>query len=318
MTGFFSILAALIVFQGAANAELEVKGYVFGDYYYVASGADKDRNGFQIGRIYLTFDNKWNDKFSGRFRLEASDAGFGVDKKMTPVVKDVYLKYKKNGRSLVMGLSPTPTWGMTESVWGYRAIQKTFMDVNKLGSSRDTGVRFETFLGIQGKVKAQVMLGNGNSNKSEIDNDKKGYFRLDITPGKSLGLTLYADYESRPNDKDRTTLSAFAYKSGKDRAFAVETVWQKRKNATPGTAATAKGISVFGRSKTQEFGFVGRVDYFDPGNLASDDAETRVTIGVDLMPEPKIHIIPNVVIESFQDSAIETVITPRITLHFIF
>jgi hypothetical protein len=319
MTSCLLILAALITLDGTTDAEVKMKGLAFGDYYYVASGAAKEQNGFQIRRIYLTFDKKWNDRFTGRFRLEANDAGFGTGDKMTPAIKDASMKYKKNGRSLVVGLSPTPTWSLTEGIWGYRSVVKTLLDLNKVGSSRDLGVLFETPLGSSEKVKAQVMFGNGNSNKAEINNDKKAYIRLAMAPTKTVGLTLYADYESRPGDQDRTTFSALAYSLTKTGALAVEGVWQNRKNAATGTDTTARGVSLFGRAKTREnIGFFGRIDYFDPSDQTPGDALTRLIAGVDLIPDAKIHIMPNAIVETYQDSAIETVVTPRITVYFIF
>lgn len=308
-----------MLLSNSVDADLKIKGLVFGDYYYVMNGPSKEQNGFQIRRIYLTFDKTWNERFSGRLRMEANDAGFGSGAKMNPAVKNASLKYKKNGRSLVVGLSPTPTWSLTENIWGYRSVEKTIMDLNKVGSSRDLGILFETPLDANGKFKAQIMFGNGNSNKSETNNDKKGYFRLAITPSKSLGMLLYADYESRPGDQDRTTLSAVAYRSGKEQAFAVEGVWQQRKASGVGSDFSVRGISLFGRSKTKDdFGFFGRVDYFDPSDQNTDDAVTRMIGGIDIIPESNVHIMPNVLVEQYQDPSIDTSITPRITLHYKF
>ena len=33
-----------------------------------------------------------------------------------------------------MGLSGTPTWAVSEEIWGYRSIRKTIMDLNKIAS----------------------------------------------------------------------------------------------------------------------------------------------------------------------------------------
>ena len=53
------------------------------------------------------------------FRLEANDAGVGKTEKMVPFVKHGYLKWKGAlGGSLYLGLSGTPTWGISESYWG--------------------------------------------------------------------------------------------------------------------------------------------------------------------------------------------------------
>jgi len=214
-----------LLLSGQSDADQPtIKGYMFGDYYYIASGADKEQNGFQIRRIYLTLDKTWNTRFSGRFRLESSDAGFGVGDKMRPAVKDAYLKYKRNSWSLVMGLSPTPATSRTDGIWGYRSVAKSIQDLNKLGSTRDTGLLFETPLDARGKVVMQAMFGNGSGNQSETNNGKKGHLRLELSPGESLGILLNGDYESRP-DQNLTTLSALVHSSGNDRAFAIEGVW---------------------------------------------------------------------------------------------
>ncbi|HAA78471.1 TPA: hypothetical protein DCE37_25505 [Candidatus Latescibacteria bacterium] len=313
------IVLLTLAFAGTGKADVKMKGYAFGDYYYVASGASEEQNGFQFRRIYLTFDKKWDSTWSGRFRLEANDAGFGSGDKMTPVVKDAYVKYKKNGRSVVVGLSPTPTWSLSEKIWGYRSIEKMQMDLTKMGSSRDLGIMFETPLDGNGKAKLQLMLGNGNSNKAEINNDKKGYLRLDLKPADAFGALLYADYETRPGDQDRTTLAGMLYTSGDNRSLGVEVAWQKRKNGDGDADTAVRGISLFGRVKLQErYGFFGRVDYHDPSDQTDDDAVTRLFGGVDITPHEKIHIMPNIILESYQDSNTDAVVIPRVTVHFIF
>jgi hypothetical protein len=62
-----------------AAAEGKLKGYMFGDYYFNASGPNEKRNAFQIRRIYFTYDTQWDDHFSGRLRFESSDPGFGAN-----------------------------------------------------------------------------------------------------------------------------------------------------------------------------------------------------------------------------------------------
>ena len=319
MRKWMGILSAVLALSTGVAGEIKVKGYAFGDYYYVASGTNKEQNGFQIRRIYLTADKPFNERFSSRVRLEANDAGFGANAKMTTAIKDAYLKYKKDGRSVVIGLSPTPTWSLTEKIWGYRSIEKTIIDLNKVGSSRDLGILAETRLDADGKASVQVMFGNGNSNKSEVDNGKKAYLRLDLRPTSAFGASIYADYESRPADQDRTSLGGLLYTSSKGRAFGLEGIWQNRKNAVAGADIAVRGLSLFGRAKVDDrYGFFGRVDYYDPNDSTGDDAVTRMFAGVDITPHEDVHIMPNVIVESYQDSAVDTVLIPRVTVYFIF
>ena len=118
---FMSVLAVFLF--GFGNdiqcAESKLKGLTFFDYYYIASGPDKKENGFRFRRVYLTYDLKWNDDYSGLVRLEAKDAGFGNTSKMKPFVKHAYLRYKKNSRAVYFGLFGTPTWNVSEQIWGY-------------------------------------------------------------------------------------------------------------------------------------------------------------------------------------------------------
>ncbi len=308
------ILSACMSCGVAEGADTKFKGYVFGDYYYVASGAQKEQNGFQLRRVYFTTDIKWNKRLSGRFRLEASDAGFGSNEKMTPVVKDAWLRYRRSGQTIVMGLAPTPTWDVSESVWGYRAVEKLLMDLNKLGASRDTGVRFT--MPLSERATLDLMFGNGNSNKAEGDNGKKAYGRLHVKATKQAGALLYADWESRPGDQDRTTLEGFLYRSTKRTAVGVEAVYQRRKGPTD---VNVIGLSVLGRMKTKsDWGVYGRVDFFDPNDNRDDDRTFFFIGGVDIEPTESVHILPHILVKSFEDSTVDADVTPRITLYYIF
>ncbi len=210
---------AVIVCSGVASlaegAEGKLKGQMFADYYYMASGAKEKQNGFQFRRVYLTYDLKWDDYFSGGLRLEAKDAGFGKTDKMEPTVKHAYLRYRKDGRAVIFGLSGTPTWNVSDRVWGYRSIHKTIMDLHKLGSSADLGVAFNGKLDEGGKVNAQVMLGNGSGQSPEVDNQKKLYGLLHLKPGGTLEVTGYVDWEGKPGGQDRMTFAGFVGTSGK-------------------------------------------------------------------------------------------------------
>lgn len=314
-SAFLSIVALACVASGpVSSAETKFKGYMFGDYYYVASGSLEERNGFQFRRIYFTTDLKWNDRYSGRFRLEAADAGFGSNEKMTPVVKDAWLRYQRSGHTLVMGLSPTPSWDFSEGVWGYRSVEKTLMDLNGLGASRDTGLRFTTRLGE--KVALDLMVGNGNSNKAEGDNGKKAYSRLHFRATPEAGLILYADWENRPGDRDRTTFEGFAYRSNKKAAIGIEGVYQRRNGPT---AINVIALSVLARVKTNSnWGAYGRVDFSDPNNDRDDDRTFLFIGGVDFEPTPGVHVMPNLLLRTFEDPSIDADLIPRVTLHYIF
>ncbi len=300
--------------DNATAAERKIKGYMFGDYYYAVSGPDEKRNAFQLRRIYLTHDIKWDDSFSGRVRFEAKDAGFGSGGTMDPFVKDAYLRYQWNGRSIYAGQSQSPTWSVSEQVWGYRAVEKMAMDLNKIGSSRDNGIAFKTGLGGSDKLNLHLMVGNGNSTKSEKDNDKKFYGLLHLKPAGDTVATAYVDWQSQPKDQDQTTFAVMVGTKSEDLRGAVEVFTQTRKNAAAGKDVTSQGVSGFGakrlRERTKAFA---RVDLFDPNNDVDDDGNLLLMGGLDWMPTKGIHIMPNAQVVIDNAPGVDTEVVPRVT-----
>ncbi len=154
------VMLMIFVFATTINFAQEeskgkIHGYMFGDYFYNLSRdanassisnavekGEKDFNAFQFRRIYFGYDYTINEKFSTRFRVEADQKENTSGGKIGLFVKDAYLKWKNiiDGSDLIVGFSPTPSFGVSEDYWGYRSLEKTIMDLRKVASSRDFGV----------------------------------------------------------------------------------------------------------------------------------------------------------------------------------
>ena len=316
--GIVAVLS-LGLFGTAEGVEGKIKGVAFGDYYYVASGTDKNENGFRFRRIYLTYDMKWNDRWSGRVRYEANDAGFGREDKMRPFVKHGYLRYRVNGRAVNMGLFGTPTWNVSERIWGYRSIAKTIMDMRKIGSSADIGVGFKGRLDGSGRVNAQLMFGNGSGQRPEVDNGKKLYTLLHVKPTDVIEATVYLDWEGKPEGRDRVTFAGMLGMSGEAFRGGIEGFVRNNRNGSGGGDVQIRGASVFGaanvRPRVQLFA---RLDYYDPDKSTEQDGETMVIGGVDIAPAGNIHIMPNVMATIYASSDADTEVIPRMTVFYKF
>lgn len=313
----FGLLAVSATF--ATAAEHKVKGYMFGDYYYAVSGPDEKRNAFQFRRIYLTNEVKWNDSFSGRLRFEAKDSGFGKGGTMNPFVKDAYLRYKGSSRSVYVGQSQTPTWSVSEKVWGYRSVEKTLMDRTKAGSSRDNGIALKTKVGGSGKVSLHIMVANGNSNKSEKDNDKKLYGLLHLKPSGDLVATAYVDWQSQPKDQDQTTVAVLVGTTGKDLHGGVEVFSRTVSKAAGSKDLISQGVSLFGAKRLQDnIKIFARADFSDPNTDVDDDSEMLLVGGIDWSPTKGIHVMPNVEVITEDTPKVDTTVMPRITGYFKF
>lgn len=302
---FLFLAVALCVAAAAPPVEAaggKISGYMFGDYYAVLSADDAEtklpekRNAFQFRRIYLTYDNELSERFDVRFRLEASDAGFGSGTKLVPFVKHAYLKWKGAlGGDLFIGESGTPTWAVSEKVWGYRSIEKTVLDLNGIGSSADIGLALR---GSAGALSYHLMVANGPGQRPENNNGKKLYASVQLQPGEGNHLELYGDIDMLPGG-DSITLKGFAGRRGDGFQGGAELfvhIDQEAAVTDPGADVTRSGLSAFGSLPVAENwrGFA-RVDAVNNDDL--DTMDLTLIGGLDWAADEQVHIMPNLYVQ---------------------
>jgi hypothetical protein len=355
----FTILTTLGAYSQKEINKGKFSGYMFGDYYYnaardtgitsmsnVANGGVKDLNGFQFRRIYFTYDYNISDVFSTRFRLEADQSANTSNGKIGVYVKDAYLQWNNifEGSNLIFGIQPTPTFEVSEGIWGNRFLEKTIMDLRGIAPSRDISIALKGNIDKQGIFKYWLMYGNGSGNMPETDKYKRYYVNLQINPIKQLTATIYADLKARPDIKDPTNISnpqstianndltyAFfiGYKEKDSYTFGVEGFMNTRQNGIiNGTDVKDKngiGITAFvSCNLLKELELVGRYDYYDP-NTNSDfkgDSRNWFLFSLNYKPDEKVTISPNFIIETYESlpngRSFDASITPRITFFYIF
>jgi len=221
-----AVFAACVLIPGSVQAEGSFKGYMINEYYSVLSHHVEDfegNHGFWLRRIYLTYNGEITDGVSMRLRYEMNSPGdFGTSSTLNAFVKDAYLSFKLGGQSMKVGIQSPPTFDYIEGIWGYRALEKTPLDLLKLRSSRDFGISMKGRLDANDKAKYHIMYGNGSSNKSEIDQGKVFYGHLSFQLTKCLYAEVYGDYESQPDDKNYYVYQGFASYSGDWGRFGVQ------------------------------------------------------------------------------------------------
>jgi len=189
------IFVCVLIIPTSAFSEVQWQGYMFGDVYYIANHHDPDlkgANGILFRRIYSTFNFTLNENIQGRLRLEMANPGNLMSKeKMVPFVKDAYLQAKIAGQTLYAGISPTPTFNVLESIWGYRHLEKTPLDLYRMAPSREFGFALKG----GNNVFYHIFLANGNGDSSESNKGKKLMGSFGFKPVDGLILEVYADYE---------------------------------------------------------------------------------------------------------------------------
>ena len=198
----------------ATDPGIRISGYVFGDYYWMAGHHDpslEDRNGFWIRRTYLTFDKGLSSDFDMRLRLEMNSAGdFASKSKLDPFIKDAYLRWRFTGNhQAYLGMSPTATTDSVDRIWGYRSVEKSALDLQKWGSTRDLGVALRGNFDSDRKVRYHFLAGNGSGTGSETNAEKKVQLALSFHPTDQVTAEFYTDYEDRPLEAYRRTFQGF-------------------------------------------------------------------------------------------------------------
>ncbi|MDZ7264019.1 MAG: hypothetical protein ONB16_05500 [candidate division KSB1 bacterium] len=196
---FFLIFLPFVL---SAQIESKIDGLVYADYYYQfknSIAAEQDRNAFQFRRIYFTFENNITQNIKVRFRLESEHASYGSATKVNPFVKHAYLEWTNliPQHRIYFGLAETNAFKNSEEYWGYRSIEKTIMDLQKICSSADMGVAIRGDL-FNNTVHHWLTIFNGpGCGSSELDRFKKIGYAFWITPMRGLILEGYYDFESQ-------------------------------------------------------------------------------------------------------------------------
>jgi hypothetical protein len=295
--------------------KVDVGGLLFGDAWAVAAHHDPEidgLSGFWLRRGYLTFDVDVATKWSARFRLEVNSPGdFESSARMTPFVKDAWVAWEDGAHELVFGISPSPTFERVEGFWGYRAVEKTPLDLYRLGSSRDFGVAWKG-RAADGRLSWHAMLGNGAGEGGETNEGKKAMLSLSLQPTKAIVVELYGDTEDRPDSSDRTTFHAFVGLRGARSRYGVEYATQERQ-AAGGPDRTVSVASVFGAwDLGEKLGLLARADRSFDGipdagdipylGLAEDTEFDFFLVGLEYRLHRAVSVVPNMEYVTYRET----------------
>lgn len=313
---------------------IKISGSVIGDAYWVAEhheAAIAGQNGFWLRRAYLTFDYKIAGHWSGRLRFEANSPGdFKTNATIQPFIKDAHLAWQGKNVDLLMGISPSPTWDFIEGFWGYRAVEKTPLDLYRMGSSREFGLAARgTFA--SGKLRYHATFGNG-STAAETNEGKKAALAVGWKPTDSLALELYADSEDRPGSTDWTTYQAFLGWKGERSRYGLQYASQDRQVPPGPDQRLAIGSAFAVWDLSPKMSLLARYDRSFDGNPEADkipyfviakDAEFDLALlGLDYRIASKISLIPNVESVMYRENdgnpAPDDDLIAKVTLYFQF
>ena len=346
-----AVFMSIIVFSNAILAQnttdkFKLSGLMFGDAFYNASAytaANKDLNGFQFRRIYITTDYSISDDFSSRFRLEADQGEITNNNKITVMVKDAWLQWKNifEGSNLIFGISPTPAFDVSEGAWGHRYLEKTIMDLFGIVPSRDLGIDLKGNLSEGGNVKYWLKIGDNSGNSPETNKYKRFYGLLQFTPSPSLLITVYGDYASAAQKldafdntyKNNSSFVGAAFLNFKQKgsfSIGLESFIKSQQNnfAAANTSLSSQsgfGLSVWAYANLSEKAqIVGRFDTFDPNtdSKSNKDSKSLILAGIQFNPVEHVSVTPNIEVMTYQADPVnggdKSDVVPRITFFWEF
>jgi len=232
---FWLAVAALLATSNEAAAESKLSGNTFGDYYWFAANHDaatQDQNGLWMRRVYLTYDMNKSDNVSLRFRLESGSPGVGGTGKMEPFAKDAYLKWTPGGggRTWYIGLSGAPTFTGVEEAWGYRHVEKTPVDLYKLGSTRDFGIGVKHKLSERADI--HLMIGNGNSTGAENNKGKKYMASAGLALTDEITVRGNFDFDDQAGEATSMTAQVLLFQKAESYRWGLQYVLNNQDDGT--------------------------------------------------------------------------------------
>jgi hypothetical protein len=261
--------------------------------------ANVQSNAFQLRRVYLGYDYNFAKNLSASVVL-ANEQTLLTNNQNTTYLKYAYLKWSNiwKGTDIVFGQFQTSSYSADFGVsplWGYRAVERTILDLHSIDASTDLGVSLQGKLW-EGKagtdssrpslVGYYLQLGNGNSATPETDPYKKVRVNLYSAFFKQqLVIGVYGDYSNQQYSPYHTSNTTFnAYVSYRAPAFhiGVEVFEQTNQNSdiyktyTPETktlsanndtsAGVQVGLSIFASARIikNKLNVFARYDSYNP------------------------------------------------------
>jgi len=293
------------------GSTFELGGLAFSDLYYIPSHHTEEgegARGFVLRRGYLTLDADFSEKLFGRARLEVNQAGefetytFEVD------FKDLHVGWNLGRQKLLVGLSPTPTFDLIESIWGLRYLVRTPMDLQGV-ASRDTGVSAKGPLNPTGTLSYRVMAGAGLEFGNETGDGRKWMGALAWNPAPGWTFDFYIDTEELSGPFDRTTLQLFVGYQTEGWRWGAQYSHQDRQDDPPLELASAFVIGRLGKLTS----LIGRVDrLIQPSPRADNIAyipfapgapATFFIGGVEFKLGPHLRLTPNTIVITYDKNS---------------
>ncbi len=277
--------------KSSSESKISVDSEIFSGYKYSLSTVDKTTgkkisgehpNTFHLGRVYLNFKGKIDEKFSAKITVDAAPVK-DVNTNYFLFVKYAFLQYNiSKNLYLKGGLIDNPFHSFIIGViWKHLFVENNYGAVLKYWNSAESGayIRYENK---EMGVDAAFGINNGSGFKQNPDSDERkdvwGYGRVFLA--KTFHLGGYASYTINEDDIILKTslLAAFDVKYA---LFGYNLLFEKNGDLK------RMGHSIYARAKFDNYGFHVKGGYWEQ-DTSLDDNSKDILVGGSFSPSEKI------------------------------
>lgn len=250
---------------------------------------------FEITRAYLGYEYNFSKQWYAKTTLDVGDPEAGKHQ-MAAFLKNAYMEFTNNNFSASFGLISTTQFKVSEKIWGYRYIEKSFQDAYKFNSSADLG--FNLDYQFTDFVSADFSVLNGEGYKKlQADNFLRPGIGVTVNPVKSITARVFADYMGK--DVKQQSLATFLAYTGKSLVLGAEYNYQQN-------YGMVEGQDIYGTSffvtfqPSEKIKLFGRFDDLKSKVLAGETEPWQINkdgqlimAGIEYAPVKGVKLAPN-------------------------
>ncbi|MCF6356444.1 MAG: hypothetical protein L3J54_01440 [Draconibacterium sp.] len=250
---------------------------------------------FQIRRAYFGYEYNFSKNWYGKLVLDVGNPGVGKFQ-AAAFLKNAYFRYRKDKLSASFGMISTTQFKVSEKIWGYRYILKSFQDAYGFNASADLGAKvdykFAKF------ISADFAITNGEGYK-RIERDSVLRYAVGITvkPIKNITARVYADVMGA-DTKQQSVATFLAYNNSK---FMVAGEYNYQKNFRKIEGKDTYGLSFFSSFKPSgKIKIFARYDKLNSSVLDGENSPWQIDAngqyiiaGIEYSPIKGVKLAPN-------------------------
>ena len=302
------------------------EGKISGVTYFDFSATDT-KSAFNFQRQYFGYGGEVSDKVSYKilFDVGRTNLGTTLDKKGKEISEDTRLvaflkkaqvNYKSSFGKFNFGLIGMNTYGVQESNWGYRFIEKSAIDNNGFSATADIGVGFSRSL--IDNLNLSLLFVNGEGFKKP-QGDKYHKIAFNATYGegnlnKNDGYNAGLVYTTESTNTDPTTMvSVFGGFAGMGLRLGGEYDMLTKGSVESNIISVSANYTV--RDNIDIFA---RYDMVDDNDNADKNGKNYLVTGIVLACDGGISVAPNLRMVNYENTDNDFEMEYKVNFQFKF